>query len=392
MRRAGAGRSFPAPGRVASVASAVGGSVGRCARWRGVGGRSGCAARGGAARFCLVLGCGAARAVARGGPLGFPQDARPTAAGCGVSAPVCGPEGKGKGHGDVEGEQVRARGTAEAGGSERASGREREGAATQPGRPECRLLPGAPAPRLCCLLRRPRRGFPEAWGGDTGGAGGQGGSPHRSGPGQRSWRPGTARGARCLPRGASPRRAAGLRGKRVPGGSFRRRRACSPPPGRAGGRAGTTGCTPLFFYSHSPRPPPPGPPGERGCDRNLCLQQNNNNHKPRGSSELPAPVPASRVPCPRSWPGGGGHLAASVVGAPRASVPTLPRRRSARGGRTGSRLQWDIFTLSAEDRRITHGAESQPAPVQFPMPLVGQLAGLSAEEPRSEQNSFSLSS
>lgn len=65
VRRAGAGRCFPAPGCVASVASAVGGggSVGRCARWW---------RRWGAARFCLVLRCGAARAVARGGPLWLP--------------------------------------------------------------------------------------------------------------------------------------------------------------------------------------------------------------------------------------------------------------------------------------------------------------------------------
>lgn len=56
VRRAGAGRCFPAPGCVASVASVVGGGGDL---WGG-------------ARFCLVLRRGAARAVAREGPLRLP--------------------------------------------------------------------------------------------------------------------------------------------------------------------------------------------------------------------------------------------------------------------------------------------------------------------------------
>lgn len=84
-RRGGCGGRGPAaasPRRAVSPPSPrqLGGLWGRArGGWGG-------AARGGAARFCLVLWCGAARALARGGPLGFPQDARPTAGGCGGSA------------------------------------------------------------------------------------------------------------------------------------------------------------------------------------------------------------------------------------------------------------------------------------------------------------------
>lgn len=163
------------------------------------------------------------------------------------------------------------------------------------------------------------------------------------------------RGARCLPRGASPRPAAGLRGKRVPGGSFRRRRACTPPPGRA--RQVVPRCSfILTLREPSAAAGASWSPGERGCDRDLRLQQNNK--KPRGSLERPGPVPASRVPMPAEL--ALGDLAASVVGALRALVPTLLHRRSARGGRTHSRLQWDILTLPAKDRKITPGAGIQP--------------------------------
>lgn len=109
------------------------------------------------------------------------------------------------------------------------------------------------------------------------------------------------RGARCLPRGASHRPAAGLRGEARPGRQFP-----SPSGLHPAARAGTTGCTPLFFYSHSPRALccrrrllVPG--GAGLCERDLRLQQNNNK-KPRGSSERPGPVSASRVPCRRSRP------------------------------------------------------------------------------------------
>lgn len=244
---------------------------------------------GGAARFCLVLWCGAARAVARGGPSASrrtPGQRRAAAA----ARPVCGPEGKGKGHGDVEGEQVRARGRRRPAG---ASGREREGAASQPGRPECRLLPGAPAPRLCCLLGRRRRGFPEA-GAVT---------PAELGAGRESApeRPGATvvaprdRGARCLPRGASHRAAAGLPGQRVPVGSFRRRRACSPPPGRA---RQVVLCRSFILTLRRPSAAAASwSPGERGCDHNLCLQQNNK--KPWGSWKRLGPMspPGPRRRC-----------------------------------------------------------------------------------------------
>lgn len=165
------------------------------------------------------------------------------------------------------------------------------------------------------------------------------------------------RGARCLPRGASPRPAAGLRGKRVPGGSFRRRRACTPPPGRA--RQVVPRCSfILTLREPSTAAGASWSPGERGCDRDLRLQQNNNNKKTSGL--FVAPWSGARLPGPLPAELALGDLAASVVGAPRALVPTLLHRRSARGGRTHSRLQWDIFTLPAKDRKITPGAGIQP--------------------------------
>lgn len=219
----------------------------------------------------------------------------------------------------MEGEQVRARGRRRPAG---ASGREREGAASQPGRPECRLLPGAPAPRLCCLLGRRRRGFPEA-GAVTPAELGAGREPAPERPGATVVAP-RDRGARCLPRGASHRAAAGLPGQRVPGGSFRRRRACSPPPGRA-----RQVVLRRSFILTLRRPSVAAFswfPGEPGCDHYLCLQQNNK--KTLGLLEAPRSRVSSGVLRRRCWPLG--HLAESVVGAPRASVPILPQRRCAR--------------------------------------------------------------
>lgn len=78
VRRAGAGRCFPAPGCVASVASAVGGG----GLWGGARGGGG-----GGAQHGFVWSCGAERLARWPGeaPFGFPQDARPTAGVCGGS-------------------------------------------------------------------------------------------------------------------------------------------------------------------------------------------------------------------------------------------------------------------------------------------------------------------
>lgn len=238
-----------------------------------------------------------------------------------AARPVCGPEGKGKGHGDVEGEQVRARGRPRpAGASEREEG---EGGRGDPARPSrVSRLPGAPAPRLCCLLRRRRRGFPEA-GAVTPAELGAGREPAPERPGATVVAP-RDRGARCLPRGASHRSAAGLRGKRVPGG----RQFPSPSALTPAARAGTTGCTPLFFYSHSPRA--------------LCRRRRRRLQVPRGAGlrsqsvfatkqqQKPGALPSALVrcppPCPLPTELALRDLAASVVVAPRASVQTLPQQ------------------------------------------------------------------
>lgn len=172
------------------------------------------------------------RSGSRGGPgrpPRLPAGRRGQRRAAAAARSVCGPEGKGKGRGDVEGEQVKSAGTVEAGGSER----EGEGGRGEAAGPS-RVSPPPGSPRPAPVLFAPEaaaaEGLSGGWGGDTGGAGGRAGArPHRSGPGQRSWRGGTAARAVYL---AAPV-VARPPGKRVPGGSFRRRRACSPPPGRA---------------------------------------------------------------------------------------------------------------------------------------------------------------
>lgn len=236
------------------------------------------------------------RSGSRGGPgrpPRLPAGRRGQRRAAAAARSVCGPEGKGKGRGDVEGEQVKSAGTVEAGGSER----EGEGGRGEAAGPS-RVSPPPGSPRPAPVLFAPEaaaaEGLSGGWGGDTGGAGGRAGArPHRSGPGQRSWRGGTAARAVYL---AAPV-VARPPGKRVPGGSFRRRRACSPPPGR---HDRLYSAVLLFSLSAGPPPPPPpGPPGEPGCDHNLCLQQNNNNKKNLGALGsapvqclLPGPPPA----------------------------------------------------------------------------------------------------
>lgn len=148
VRRAGAGRCFPAPGCVASVASAVGGVCGAVRAVVAAVGRS------------AVLSGPAVRSGSRGGPGRPPSASRRTPGQRRASAaarPVCGPEGKGKGHGDVEGEQVRARGRLRpAGASERAGGR---GRARRPSPAVPSVASSrAPPPRACVVCSGGRGG------------------------------------------------------------------------------------------------------------------------------------------------------------------------------------------------------------------------------------------
>lgn len=375
MRRAGAGRSFPAPGRVASVASAVGGSVGRCARWRGWGGEVG--AQRGAAQRGFVSSWGAERLARWPGeaPSASRRTPGQTAAGCGVSAPVCGPEGKGKGHGDVEGEQVRARGTAEAGGSEPEGGR---GRARRPSPAVPSVASSrAPPPRACVVCSGGRGGAFRRLGAVTpAGLGGRAGA-----------RTGAARGNG---RGAQGPRAARavylaapvLAGRPGCGGSASRAAvsvAVGPahrrPGGRAGGRARQVvpRCSFILTLRGRRRLVPPG----SGAAIAICVcnktTTTTTNLGALRSSLLRCPPPGS--PARGAGPGVGGTSprVSWALRAPR--YPLCPGGAPrARGGRTGSRLQWDIFTLSAEDRRITHGAESQPQ-CSFRCPSWANLPG-----------------
>lgn len=199
------------------------------------------------------------------------------------------------------------------------------------------------------------KGLSGGWGGDTGGAGGRAGA--RTGAAR-----GNGRGAEGPRRALFTSRRQSSPGGRAAGEARPGRQFPSPSGLHPAAWAGTTGCTPLFFYSHSPRALyrrrrllVPGGAGLRSRSAFATKQQQQKTSglfvAPWSGARLPGPLPAELAL---------GDLAASVVGAPRALVPTLLHRRSARGGRTHSRLQWDIFTLLAKDRKITPGAGIQP--------------------------------
>lgn len=177
------------------------------------------------------------------------------------------------------------------------------------------------------------------------------------------------RGARCLPRGASESPAAGLRGKRVPGCSFRRRRACTPPSCRA--RQVVPRCSfILTLWEPSASAGASWSPGERGWDRDLRLQQNNNKNLGALRSAL------VRCPPPGSLAGGAGP------GGPRRECPRLgtdsapPALRARRPDPLKAPVGYFHFA--------SKGQKNNPrcwesAPGQFPMPLMVLLAGLSSE-------------
>lgn len=190
-----------------------------------------------------------------------------------------------------------------------------------PGRPR-------PAPVLFAPATA-AEGLSGGWGGDTGGAGGRAGA--RTGAAR-----GNGRGAEGPRRALFTSRRQSSRGGQAAGEARPGRQFPSPSGLLAAARAGTTGCTPPFFYSHSP----PAlrrrlllVPGEPGCDHNLCLQQNNK--KPRGSWKRAGPVSP-----PGSSAGGTGPEGTSrrVSWAPRAPRYRLCLSGAARGGRTHSKL------------------------------------------------------
>lgn len=271
----------------------------------------------------------AVRSGSRGGPGRAPSAFRRTPGQRRSSAaarPVCGPEGKGKGHGDVEGDQVRARGRPRPAG---ASEREGEGGRGDPARPcpECRLLPDAPAPVL--FAPAAAEGLSGGWGGDTGGAGGRAGA--RTGAAR-----GNGRGAEGPRRALFTSRRQSSPGGRAAGGSASRAAvsvAVGPALRRPGEHDRLYPAVLLFSLSGSPLPPPalPGPRGS-GAAIVICVC-NKTTKKPRGSSERPGPVPASWVPCRRSWPWG---TSARVSWALRAPWYRLCPTRGAAGPTQGS--------------------------------------------------------
>lgn len=133
-------------------------------------------------------------------------------------------------------------GTAEAGGSER----EGEGGRGEPARPSrVSPPPGRPRPAPVLFARAAAEGLSGGWGGDTGGAGGRAGA--RTGAAR-----GNGRGAEGPRRALFTSRRQSSRGGRAAGAARPGRQFPSPSGLLPAAGAGTTGCTPPFFYSHSP--------------------------------------------------------------------------------------------------------------------------------------------
>lgn len=230
-------------------------------------------------------------------------------------------------------------------------------------------------------------GLSGGWGGDTGGAGGRAGA--RTGAAR-----GNGRGAEGPRRALFTSRRQSSLGGRAAGEARPGRAAVSvavgPDPRRPGGHDRLYPAVLLFSLSAGPLPPPPPPPPSppgSGAAIAICVC-NKTTTKTRGSSERPGPVPASLSPAHGAGPAG-----------PRREC----RGRSARLGTDsapaalGARRPDPLRASVGHFHSVSKGQKNNPrcresAPVQFPMPLMGQLAGLSSEEPRPQQNSLYLSS
>lgn len=166
------------------------------------------------------------------------------------------------------------------------------------------MSPPPGRPRLAPVLFAPAaaEGLSGGWGGDTGGAGGRAEARTGAARGNGRGAKGPRRALFTSRRQSSPGgRAAG--GKRVPGGSCRRRRACTPPLRQA--RQVVPRCSFILTLWE-----PPAAAGaswsleKRGCDHDLRLQQNNNKKNLGALRSALVRCPPSGSPAGGAGPGG----------------------------------------------------------------------------------------
>lgn len=254
------------------------------------------------------------RSGSRGGPgrpPRLPAGRRGQRRAAAAARSVCGPEGKGKGRGDVEGEQVKSAGTVEAGGSER----EGEGGRGEAAGPS-RVSPPPGSPRPAPVLFAPEaaaaEGLSGGWGGDTGGAGG------RAGPARTGAARGNGRGAEGPRRALFTSRRQSSRGCRGSASRAAVSVAVGPARRRPGG---TTGCTPPFFYSHSPpalrRRRLLVPLGSRAAITICVCNKTTTTKKPWSSWKRPCPVSPPGSPAGGAGPKGTSRRVSWAPRAPR---------------------------------------------------------------------------
>lgn len=194
------------------------------------------------------------------------------------------------------------------------------------------------------------------------------------------------RGARCLPRGASHRPAAGLRG-----GSASRAAvsvAVGPAPRCPGGHDRLYPAVLLFSLSASPLSPP-APPGPRGSGALRSRSAFATKQQQKTSGLFGAPWSGARLTGPLPAELALRDLAASVVGAPRALVPPLPHALRARW-LDSLKAPMGHFHSASKGQKNNPGAGSQPQG-SFRCPSWATCWAV-LREPRSQQNSLSLSS